>query len=161
VSKKWVTIPLIVLLAVLTHGFLLALLILPVGCDILYASTRDRRYRYVPWGATRWVWRKLFVSPPRLEIRQSQTSLYSPSQPLGETRTRVGISREVKAMVWQRDGGRCRHCGVTDAEATARTGVHLHYDHVVPFSRNGTDTVNNLQLLCEKCNLSKSNRYVG
>jgi len=39
--------------------------------------------------------------------------------------------------------------------------VHLHYDHIVPFSRNGTDTVNNIQLLCEPCNLAKGNRYTG
>ena len=79
----------------------------------------------------------------------------------GETRARQPLSREVKAAAWQRDGGRCRHCGTTDAEATARTGVHLHYDHIVPFSRNGTDTVNNIQLLCENCNLAKGNRFAG
>jgi HNH endonuclease len=81
--------------------------------------------------------------------------------PAGETRVRQPLPREVKAAVWLRDGGRCAHCGVTDADATARTGVHLHYDHIVPFSRNGADTVNNIQLLCEDCNLSKGNRYAG
>ena len=79
----------------------------------------------------------------------------------GETRVRQPVPREVKAAVWQRDGGRCRHCGITDADAVTRTGVHLHYDHIVPFSRNGTDTVNNLQLLCEPCNLRKGNRFAG
>ena len=81
--------------------------------------------------------------------------------PAGETRQRQQIPRAVKAAVWLRDGGRCRHCGITDAEATARTGVHLHYDHIVPFSRNGADTENNIQLLCEECNLSKGNRVIG
>ncbi len=79
----------------------------------------------------------------------------------GELRHRQPVPREVRAAVWQRDGGRCRHCGVTDAVAVARTGVHLHYDHIVPFSRNGADTEANLQLLCEHCNLKKSNRYAG
>jgi hypothetical protein len=81
--------------------------------------------------------------------------------PPGETRTRQPLPREVKAAVWLRDGGRCRHCGTTDAESAARTGVHLHYDHIVPFSRNGTDTVNNIQLLCENCNLRKGNKVIG
>lgn len=82
-------------------------------------------------------------------------------QPAGEVRERQPLSREVKAAVWRRDGARCRHCGMTDDESVARTGVHLHYDHIVPFSRNGTDSVNNIQLLCEPCNLGKGNRYVG
>ena len=81
--------------------------------------------------------------------------------PAGETRVRQPLPREVRAAVWLRDGGRCVRCGVTDADATARTGVHLHYDHIVPFSRNGADTVNNIQLLCEDCNLAKGNRYIG
>jgi hypothetical protein len=81
--------------------------------------------------------------------------------PAGETRERKPIPREIKAAVWRRDGGRCRHCGISDSDAVAAYGVHLHYDHIVPFSRNGTDTVNNLQLLCEKDNLAKSNKYVG
>jgi hypothetical protein len=81
--------------------------------------------------------------------------------PAGETRVRQPLPREVKAAVWQRDGGRCVHCGMTDDESVARYGVHLHFDHIVPFSRNGADTVNNIQLRCEQSNLSKGNRYIG
>ena len=100
---------------------------------------------------------KVHFFPPRA----GRSAIPPGDGPAGETRARQPLSREVKAAVWQRDSGRCRHCGVTDAEATARTGVHLHYDHIVPFSRNGTDTVNNIQLLCEDCNLGKGNRYSG
>ena len=71
------------------------------------------------------------------------------------------VSREVKVHVWRRDGGRCRHCGITDSEAVARSGAHLHYDHIVPYSRGGMSNVDNIQLLCESCNLRKGNRYVG
>ncbi len=81
--------------------------------------------------------------------------------PAGEVRVRQPIPRAVKAAVWQRDGGRCQHCRVTDVDAVARTGVHLHYDHIVPFSSNGADTERNIQLLCESCNLAKGNRYTG
>ncbi|HFL2038796.1 TPA: HNH endonuclease [Stenotrophomonas maltophilia] len=62
---------------------------------------------------------------------------------------REAIPRAVQREVWQRDGGRCVECG---------TKEKLCFDHIVPFSRGGSNTVRNLQLLCEPCNLSKGNR---
>jgi hypothetical protein len=62
---------------------------------------------------------------------------------------REAIPRAVQREVWQRDGGRCVDCG---------TKEKLCFDHIVPFSRGGSNTVRNLQLLCEPCNLSKGNR---
>lgn len=64
-------------------------------------------------------------------------------------RRRESIPRSVQREVWQRDGGRCVECG---------TKEFLCFDHIVPFSRGGSNTVRNLQILCEKCNLSKGNR---
>lgn len=62
---------------------------------------------------------------------------------------REAIPRAVQREVWQRDGGRCVECG---------TREKFCFDHIVPFSRGGSNTVRNLQLLCERCNLSKGNR---
>jgi hypothetical protein len=56
------------------------------------------------------------------------------------------IPQDVKAAVWQRDAGRCAQCGATD---------YLEYDHVIPFSKGGANTCDNLQLLCRRCNLKK------
>jgi 5-methylcytosine-specific restriction endonuclease McrA len=67
----------------------------------------------------------------------------------------------VKKTVWMRDGGCCRNCGIGDAEAFARDGEHLHFDHIVPFSQNGADTVNNIQLLCGPCNRAKAASLPG
>jgi hypothetical protein len=83
------------------------------------------------------------------------------AMPLGELRQREGFSLEVKKAVWIRDGGRCRHCGMTDDEAVRIYGEHLHYDHVIPFSLNGADTEGNCQLLCRGCDLAKGNRFSG
>ncbi|MEQ1621803.1 MAG: HNH endonuclease [Methylococcales bacterium] len=62
---------------------------------------------------------------------------------------REAIPRTVQREVWQRDGGKCVECDSKEK---------LCFDHIVPFSRGGSNTVRNLQLLCEGCNLSKGNR---
>lgn len=59
------------------------------------------------------------------------------------------IPQDVKNAVWQRDQARCVQCG--DAS-------YLEYDHIIPFSKGGANTVGNVQLLCRKCNLSKGDR---
>lgn len=59
------------------------------------------------------------------------------------------IPQAVKAAVWQRDNGKCAQCGASD---------YLEYDHIIPFSKGGATSTNNLQLLCRRCNLSKGDR---
>ncbi|GGL06444.1 TerD family protein [Nocardia jinanensis] len=56
------------------------------------------------------------------------------------------ISQEVKAEVWQRDGGRCVECGDSH---------YLEFDHVIPLSRGGATSAANLQILCRGCNRTK------
>ena len=58
------------------------------------------------------------------------------------------ISKAVQREVWRRDMGRCVECGSKEL---------LEYDHIIPFSRGGSSTVRNIQLLCERCNRSKNN----
>jgi hypothetical protein len=65
--------------------------------------------------------------------------------PAGERNTRV-IAQDVKIAVAVRDQGRCRQCG---------SNQDLHYDHVIPWSKCGANTVNNIQLLCGPCNRTK------
>ncbi len=60
---------------------------------------------------------------------------------------RQPIPDEIKMFVWQRDGGRCANCGSQE---------NLEYDHIIPVSKGGSNTARNIQLLCEKCNRSKS-----
>ncbi|MEX1014743.1 MAG: HNH endonuclease signature motif containing protein [Candidatus Paceibacterota bacterium] len=62
------------------------------------------------------------------------------------------IPTEVKRIVWERDGGSCKECGATD---------DLHFDHIIPFSKGGSSRVpENIQLLCARHNLQKSNKII-
>lgn len=70
-------------------------------------------------------------------------------------RRRLPLRPEVKSAVWVRDGGRCRKCRISDSDAVALTGEHLHYDHVIPWSLGGSDEELNIQLLCGPDNRAK------
>lgn len=62
------------------------------------------------------------------------------------------IPTQIKIKVWNRDKGKCVQCGAED---------ELHFDHVLPYSKGGTSmTAENVQLLCARHNLQKSNRFV-
>ena len=65
--------------------------------------------------------------------------------------TRV-IPSHVKMEVWKRDKGKCVICGDTK---------NLHFDHNLPFAKGGTSlTAENVQLLCMKHNLEKSDKIM-
>lgn len=59
------------------------------------------------------------------------------------------IPQAVKSAVWQRYGGRCAECG---------DDQYLEYDHIIPFAKGGASSENNLQLLCRRCNMRKSDK---
>lgn len=60
------------------------------------------------------------------------------------------IPSSVKLEVWKRDGGKCVKCGAAN---------ELHFDHVLPYAKGGTSiTPENVQLLCVRHNLQKSDR---
>ena len=60
------------------------------------------------------------------------------------------IPTDIKLRVWQRDAGRCVECGASD---------ELHFDHDLPYAKGGTSiTEANVQLLCARHNLQKSDR---
>jgi 5-methylcytosine-specific restriction endonuclease McrA len=67
------------------------------------------------------------------------------------TYERSRIPEKVRIEVWRRDGGKCARCGSREK---------LEYDHIVPISKGGSNTARNIELLCEKCNRSKSNNVV-
>ncbi len=66
-----------------------------------------------------------------------------------KTRT---IPLSVRIKVMSRDNFRCVFCGKSPA---TEIGTRLHIDHILAFSKGGANSIENLQTLCEKCNIGK------
>lgn len=63
--------------------------------------------------------------------------------------------RSIRYRVLRTHGGKCMLCGATRSD-----GVKIHIDHIKPRSTHPHLELdfNNLQVLCEDCNIGKSNR---
>ncbi|HPD33070.1 MAG TPA: HNH endonuclease [Candidatus Kapabacteria bacterium] len=59
----------------------------------------------------------------------------------------IDLSRK---NIFRRDGMQCQYCG--------KKNVQLTVDHIIPRSRGGTDTWENLATACVTCNNKKGNR---
>lgn len=64
----------------------------------------------------------------------------------------------VRASTWwavlARDNWTCCSCRRSSKEE----GIILEVDHILPRSKGGGDAIENLQTLCKKCNIGKSNK---
>lgn len=94
--------------------------------------------------------KKILAKQRKRELEKIVTQeLIDKGELFGDQPKRPPIPREVVDAVYKRDQGRCVYCGSTE---------NLQLDHIIPFSKGGATSVENLQLLCQKCNLEKSNK---
>ena len=93
---------------------------------------------------------KVYKEDKRFEQLKKQVELYE-SYDINESekRKREPIPEEVRNEVWRRDQGRCVICGSQE---------NLEFDHIIPFSKGGSSTARNIQLLCQNCNRHKSDK---
>jgi 5-methylcytosine-specific restriction endonuclease McrA len=72
-------------------------------------------------------------------------------EPLPPKRGRAApkIPREKKERLLRRDGYRCVQCSVES---------NLTIDHIKPWSKGGTNRMENLQILCDTCNWLKADQ---
>src|SRR5690606_25141458 len=75
-------------------------------------------------------------------LRARDTSEPPPSR-------RPYIPVATRRAVYERDGFQCVACGAEE---------DLSLDHIVPFSKGGPDTIENLRVLCRPCNSRRGNR---
>jgi hypothetical protein len=102
-----------------------------------------------------------------IEYKSGETIEFTTKKPIEKVKfsnnntnkNKVGKTRDIplsiRIKVLSRDNFRCVFCGRSPA---TEAGIRLHIDHVLPFSKGGTNTLENLQTLCEECNIGKSNR---
>ena len=63
-------------------------------------------------------------------------------------------TERVKSILKARDRGKCAICG---SDLTMELEAPIHIDHMIPITKGGCNDIVNLQILCDSCNLSKSN----
>ena len=84
-----------------------------------------------------------------LELHGLRLSIVKPIKELSIGRM---IPSHIKQEVFRRDQGKCVECGESN---------NLHFDHIVPHSKGGSSIVSaNIQLLCARHNLSKSDKII-
>jgi len=64
----------------------------------------------------------------------------------------TNVTRTQRARILKRDGYTCQNCKAEE---------HLCIDHVIPVSRGGDSSDENLRVLCQSCNAKKSNKLDG
>ena len=86
---------------------------------------------------------------PTQSIRENQIRISVPH------RTQRAPSIRLRFDILKRDNFKCCACGASPSKDPS---VELHVDHIIPWSKGGETTQENLQTLCSKCNGGKSNR---
>ena len=92
---------------------------------------------------------KIYKENKKFEQIKKQVELYEKFEEAPQPEKREPIPEDVKFEVWRRDGGKCVICG---------SQKNLEFDHIIPFSKGGSSTARNLQLLCQDCNRHKSDK---
>jgi hypothetical protein len=67
---------------------------------------------------------------------------------------RVNINNKDRYYLLQRDNSTCQRCGATIAD-----GIKLEIDHKIPVDWGGTNDIENLWVLCNRCNGGKKNLF--
>ena len=73
----------------------------------------------------------------------------------GKIKRYRGPPKLSKKNLWIRDSGKCQYCDINLSVNSCTI------DHVIPKSKNGTHTWNNVVLSCSKCNQRKGSRMIS
>lgn len=96
------------------------------------------------------------VAPPTQPFAAVKARVLKVACPASRTASpeKRNVSEKLRYRVLARDQFKCALCGRSPAN---EPGVKLHVDHVLPFSKGGKTTFENLRSVCSQCNWGKGN----
>ncbi len=83
----------------------------------------------------------------------TKTELLNISSP---DKARKPISDSLRHKLIHAANSRCALCGKSPKTDAC---IHLEIDHITPFSKGGTNELENLRVLCNLCNRGRSNKF--
>lgn len=86
-----------------------------------------------------------------VDVKTDSQNIESMSSTYHKTRRDINLRMRFKVMA--RDNFKCCICG---RSPSSTPGLELHIDHIKPWSKGGETVMENLQTLCQDCNLGKS-----
>jgi 5-methylcytosine-specific restriction endonuclease McrA len=60
--------------------------------------------------------------------------------------------------ILDRDNRTCQICKCRVHDKNYNNGYKAHIDHIIPLTNGGSNELSNLQVLCQRCNVTKGNR---
>lgn len=131
---------------------------LPCYITIIYEYEKDKSYKFFIFFANDG---SLLKHPYKEEFEKWCVNLFDKKikkkiNKKEKNNKRNPLDSKLRHECFKRDNYTCKECGANNKENV------LHADHILPVSQGGKDELDNLQTLCEKCNLAKSNKmWVG
>jgi hypothetical protein len=117
------------------------------------------KYHAATYGYRFGTWRKAlgefvaYINSEETASSQRSIRLLEP-EPSTRHKTKRNINWRLRFVVMRRDSFKCNGCGRSPA---TDPGIILHVDHIKAWANGGETILENLQTLCSKCNVGKSN----
>lgn len=86
----------------------------------------------------------------QLDVARIDAHIGALREAVQRPQARSSVPPRIRFEVLRRDGFRCTYCG-----RSAREGVVLHVDHVIPVAGGGSNDIENLVAACSGCNQGK------
>lgn len=67
------------------------------------------------------------------------------------------LARRARHQAQAAGQAHCPICGTLLNYAVGRTPSSAEVDHIIPYSRGGTDTIDNVRIICRRCNQQRGN----